>query len=94
MTTKMYVKRVLIILAITVILNTIACCSMSAISTVINNYLAVEQLENDDTAFLLMDTYTNLIKPIVETIVITCYAALMLYFVFITYKVIKTIKEN
>lgn len=58
---KKLVIRTLILIFITVVLTQ----ASSAVGTIINNNLALEQMQHDDTSFVIKELYNNIIKPCV-----------------------------
>lgn len=92
MTTKKFIVRLCLILVCFSIL-TIAALSVSNIAnTIIQNHLAIGQLENDDTGFIFMETYNGLIRPCGMIVLSACYFVMivlvLLYVVkFIQFKI-------
>lgn len=67
---------------------------LEATGTVISNYVALEQMNNSDTAFVLMETYNNVIKPMGAGVMTLLTIGLIIWMGADTYKFIKTKEKN
>lgn len=91
MTTKKFIIRTVVKVLIYAIISTIALSLLT--NPVINNELALGQMENSNELYLLMETY-NKVKPFVSII----YGLITTWFagdtIYDTYKFIKTKKNK
>ena len=91
MPTNKFIKKVIL----KIILLTIICVAiisfLNAGTAIINNSIALEQFENSDTWFIMMEMYNNFLKP-------TCYTSVILVssyiVVTIIFDIIKFIKNK
>ena len=86
-----FIKKLLIKIAILVILFTAVITFLNAGSAIINNYIALGQMENSDGMFILMEMYNNFIKP---TLLVVTYSVALIVSVTIATDVYKFIKIN
>lgn len=70
---KLIKKTIFSIIGLAIILIIVGGFFTTA-NVMINNYLALGQLENDDTMFMFMQLYNNTLKPIVKLLVV-CIAS-------------------
>ena len=66
-----FIKKLLIKIVILVILFTAVITFLNAGGVIINNYIALGQMENSDGMFILMEMYNNCIKP---TLLVVTYS--------------------
>jgi hypothetical protein len=64
MSSKRFIKRITIKTIIFVFVLVVLFSIMGSTETIISNYVAMQQMENSDLAFIVMDAYNNSIKPI------------------------------
>ena len=63
MTTEKFVKK-LIVRAIILIVVLVFVNSLSNyVGAIVNNYIAIDQMQNDDVAFIVKEMYNNFLKP-------------------------------
>lgn len=63
MTTEKLVKK-LIVRAIVLIVVLVFVNSLSnSVGAIVNNYIAIDQMQNDDVAFIVNEMYNNFLKP-------------------------------
>lgn len=86
-----FIKKLLIKIAILVILFTAVTTFIDAGSAIINNYIALGQLENSDGMFILMEMYNNFIKP---TLLVVTYSIAVVILVNIAIDIYKFIRTN
>lgn len=60
------------------------------VGVIISNYVALEQMNNSDTAFILMETYNNVIKPMGAGVMMLLTIVFIIWMGADTYKFIKT----
>ena len=89
MTTAKFVRRVVILLIVSILIGIIVWGVSNTANTLISNYLAVGQLENDDASFMFMELYSNVIKPVGKILLILVYSCIGLIGATTTYKFIK-----
>lgn len=75
MTTEKFIKKLLIKIILIVIITTCITTFLGAFGTIIGNQIALGQMENDDTWFVIMEMYNNFLKPTLTVVL----------FAFITY---------
>ena len=73
MTTERFVKKLLKHIVILVISSFVILGVGEALGTIIGNYIALEQMTNSDTAFIMMETYNKVAKPLLNAIFISFY---------------------
>lgn len=87
-----FVRRLVTRIIIFTFVMIVVAAVWQAITPLVNNNLALSQMENDDFAFVIMNTF-NRIKPIASAI----YTLIILWFVYTlgrdTYKFVKTITK-
>ena len=92
--TELIVKRIARRLLLLVVTLTILIGVLNAGGAILNNELALTQMENSDLLFILKEVYFNAVRPIVEVII----AAVSVYFIgftiYDTYLIIKNRKET
>ena len=71
MTTERFVKKLLKHIVILVISSFVILGVSEALGTIIGNYIALEQMTNSDTAFIMMETYNKVVKPLLNAIFIS-----------------------
>lgn len=87
MSTKKFIIKNIIKIIIFAIISTIAITLLR--SPVISNEIALGQMENDNTLFMLMETY-NEVKPFI-TVIYSCIAGVFIGTIgYDTHKFIKT----
>lgn len=89
-----FIKTLLIKIAILVILFTAVITFLNAGGAIINNHIALGQMENSDGLFILMEMYNNFFKP---TLLVVTYAVTAITCVttgFDIYKFIKTYRKK
>ena len=69
-----FIKKLLIKIAILIILFTAVSAFLGAISTIMNNHIALGQLENSDEMFVVLELYNNFIKPTIFVVEYTITA--------------------
>lgn len=83
-----FIKRLAMRTIVFILVMLVIAAIWQAVTPLINNNLALSQMENDDFAFAIMDTF-NRIKPVASTI----YTLVILWFVYTlgrdTYKFVK-----
>ena len=99
MTTRKFVKRTIILLCVFIIVTFTLSTASYTVSTIISNNLAVNQLQQDDSAFVLMELYNNALKPIIPLIYyVVCVAVLATFatniYKFYKYKKMEKIKNE
>ena len=87
----LFIKKLLIKIAILVILFTAVITFLDVGSAIINNYIALGQMETSDRMFILMQMYTNFIKP---TLLVITYSIAAITVVTIGFDIYKFIKTN
>ena len=91
--TKQFVKKTIRRTLIFAIIIIVVAAIGQSITPVVDNSMALTQMENSDEMFVLMNTY-NKIKPIFNAL----YSCVILWFVYTlgrdTYKFVKTINTN
>lgn len=94
MTTEKLCKKIFIKIVIFVCIAIFVSGLLNAGNTIISNQLALEQMENSDGMYMLMEVYNSAIKP-------TVYIGLIASGIFVTvsigynvYNFIKDKKEN
>lgn len=91
MTTEKLVKklimRIIILIVVLVFVNSLS----NSVGAIVNNYIAIDQMQNDDFAFIIKEMYNNFLKPICSLVgAITVGAVIGIS----TYDVIKFIKKK
>lgn len=95
MTTPRFVTQLVILLIISILIGVVFNAVSNTADTLISNYLAVGQLENDDTGFVFMELYRNLVKPVGSVLIVVIYCCIIITTITVTCKFIKTkIKEG
>ena len=89
-----FIKKLLIKIAILVILFTAVITFLNAGSAIINNYIALGQMENSDGMFILMGMYNNFIKPTLLVVTYTVTAITSVTLGLDIYKFVKTNKRK
>ena len=89
-----FIKKLLIKIAILVILFTAVITFLNAGSAIINNYIALGQMENSDGMFILMEMYNNFIKPTLLVVTYTVTAITSVTLGLDIYKFVKTNKRK
>ena len=90
MTTEKFVKKTIIRIIVVVLISVFVFSFLNAADTIISNHLALGQMENSDSMFILMEMYEKAVQPImlgILTAVIGYNAGVIVYD---TYKFIKT----
>jgi type III secretory pathway component EscS len=88
-----FVRRLAIRVIIFTFVMIVVAAVWQSVSTIISNYIAMTQMQNDDLAFVIMNVY-NRVKPIGVGI----YGLIILWFVYTlgrdTYKFVKKNNNN
>ena len=63
MTKEQLVKKLIIRAIIMIVVCTFAISFSSAVSAIVGNYIALDQMQNDDVAFIIKEMYYTFIKP-------------------------------
>lgn len=91
---RKFLVYTIIIGMIILLLSLTAVFIENTFNVIINNQLAVGQLENSDYTFMLMNLYCNIIKPIGTIILISINFILIVLEGINVYKLIKYFKEK
>ena len=94
MTTRKFITKTAIKLIILTTIIAFIICFLNACGVIISNNIALGQMENSDSAYVLMELYPNTIKPCCNGLI----TLIILYGVgsigYNTYKFIKTKEKN
>ncbi len=91
MTTKKFIIKTIVKLLIIVVLSTIVMTIVQ--SPTISNEIAMGQMDNSDSSFLMMEMY-NKLRPIIDTVYTCIVVAIVGTIGYDTYKLFKHKKEN
>ena len=94
MTTSKFVTKLVVLVVVALLLGIVVCGLSNTANTIISNYLAIEQLENDDAGFIFMNVYQNIVRPIGSIIVTAIYFCIIVVVAMNTYNFIKTRKKD
>lgn len=86
---KFIIKLTIKILCLITCLFVVANVS-ETVGVIISNYVALEQMNNSDAAFILMETYNNVIKPMGAGVMMLLTIVFIIWMGADTYKFIKT----
>ena len=89
MSTERFVRKLLIRIVVLIIICTITFSLNGAITTILNNHIAIGQLENDDVAFLTMELFNNALRPSINIIGVVVIIAVVASSIYDTIKFIK-----
>lgn len=89
MSTERFVRKLLIRIVVLIIICTITFSLNGAITTILNNHIAIGQLENDDAAFLTMELFNNALRPSINIIGVVVIIAVVASSIYDTIKFIK-----
>lgn len=89
-----FIKKLLIKIAILVILFTAVITFLNAGGAIINNHIALGQMENSDGMFVLMEMYNNFFKPTLLVVTYTVTAIICVTIGFDIFKFIKTYRKK
>lgn len=92
--TELVVKRIARRLLLLVVALTILIGVLNAGGAILNNELALAQMENSDLFFIIKELYFNAIRPIVEVIIAAVSAYFIGFTIYDTYLIIKNRKET
>lgn len=92
--TELIVKRIARRLLLLVVTLTILIGVLNAGGAILNNELALTQMENSDLLFILKEVYFNVIRPVVEVIIMAFSAYFIGFTIYDTYLIIKNRKET
>lgn len=79
------IKKIAVKVVLLTVLIVFVAQLTSSIEPIVNNYIAAEQLNNDDFSFVVMQLYNNFLRPFSEFVVSTALisvAALCAYDVY------------
>lgn len=86
---KKTLKHIIVLVVVTIIISGLG----DALGTIVSNQLALESLTNSDLAFILQESYNNIVKPCFTSILIGVYIwniGLIVYntgkFIYVKYK--------
>jgi hypothetical protein len=63
MTKERLIKKIIIRVVIMIIICVFTTSLSSAVSAIVGNYVALDQMQNDDFAFIIKEMYNNFLKP-------------------------------
>ena len=89
-----FIKKLLIKIAILVILFTAVITFLNAGGVIINNHIALGQMENSDGMFILMEMYNNFFKPTLLVVTYTVTAITCVTIGFDIFKFVKTYRKK
>lgn len=89
MSLKKFVTYMMILVFLFVILSVVCTIASTSIDTLIGNYLAVGQLENNDEAWMEMNLYMNVVRPLISSLFVTISSILFVGCIFLTIKYFK-----
>lgn len=91
MTKEKLIKKLIVRAVIMIVVCTFTISLSSAVAAIVGNYIALEQMQNDDFAFVIKEMYNNFLKPFCSFIgAITVGTVVGIS----TYDVIKFIKKK
>ena len=94
MTKEELIKKLIIRTVIVIVVCTFVISLSSAVLAIINNYIALDQVQNDDFVFIIKEMYYNFLKPFcsfIGTITVCTIVGISIYDVI---KFIKKKKED
>ena len=94
MSTEKFIKKLVIKIIVLVIVIAAVTTFLTAGGTIINNYIALGQMENNDGMFVLMEMYNNFLKPTLHVVVYAVTASVVIFTGLDIYKFIKSKKEG
>lgn len=92
--TELVVKRIARRLLLLIVALTILIGVLNAGGAILNNEMALAQMENSDLLFIIKEVYFNAIRPIVEVIIAAVSAYFIGFTIYDTYIIIKNRKET
>lgn len=63
MTKEKLIKKLIIRAIIMIVVCAFTISLSSAVSAIVGNYIALDQMQNDDFAFIIKEMYYNFLKP-------------------------------
>ncbi len=91
--TTRFIKKIVIRLAILSVILVTCIAFLNAGGTILSNQIALGQMENNDSMFILMEMYNNAIRPAVNWLVTISTIVTVGFTGYDIYKFIKTKKE-
>lgn len=63
MTTEKFVKKIIMRMIILIVVLVFVNSLSNSVGAIVNNYIAIDQMQNDDFAFIVKEMYNNFLKP-------------------------------
>ena len=63
MTKEKLIKKLVVRAIVMIAICTFTISLSSAVSAIVDNYIALDQMQNDDFAFIVKEMYNNFLKP-------------------------------
>lgn len=87
----MFIKTIITKILILIIIVSAVVCFMNASEAILNNYIALEQMEQSDVMFIIQQMYNNFLKPVLILVIslstfLTCFQLVVDIYKFINLK--------